>query len=438
MLSSVVIRPSGTALCGEYTPPGDRRITHAALLLGALTEGPLQLQGALESPDTVATRRVLAHLGVCFSTDTEGWLNVSRLDGKLRAPDVELDCGASLDTMRLLAGLLAGQKLSATLTGDGSLLAQPFAELAGLLGKMGAEVECLGASGRPPLRIRGKPLRPLKVLLAQELAELREALLLAALAGVGESQIGVAATQADHLERLLKHLGARLQLSGQQTTLAGDQRLRGKRLKVAGDISAALPLMLCAALLPGSDVQVNHAGSNPSRMGLLKALGRAARIEREREWQYGSEPVSGFRVRAGAAPSTPPAFNIPPNLALTLLDDFPLAVLLASQAHGVSRLRGAAALRLHAPDLLVLTAQIARAFGADVETEDDGFTVHGPCRLAGAEVQCAGELRLSRLAVAASVLADGPSVLHGVEPQALDWLAPFGIDAPASDSCSAP
>ena len=148
---------------------------------------------------------------------------------------------------------------------------------------------------------------------------------------------------------------------------------------MAGDISAALPLMLCAALHAGSDVQIHHVGTNPSRLGLLKALWRSARLDRERDWQYGSEPVSGFRVRAGAA--TPPAFNIPPNLALTLLDDFPLAVLLASQAHGISRLRGAAALRLHAPDLLVLTAQIARAFGADVEIEDDGFTVHGPCLL---------------------------------------------------------
>ena len=146
-MSSVIITPPPAPLRGEYTPPGDRRVTHSALLLGALTEGPLQLLGALESPDTVATRRVLAHLGLCFSTDSEGWLNVSQLDGKLHAPDVELDCGASLVTMRLVAGLLAGQKLNATLTGDGSLLAQPFAELAALLGQMGAEVECLGPGG---------------------------------------------------------------------------------------------------------------------------------------------------------------------------------------------------------------------------------------------------------------------------------------------------
>lgn len=427
MFASVILTPDTRPLAGELEAPGDRRLTHLALMLGVLTDGPTLLQGALESHETVATRRVLAQLGASFSTDPEGWLNIDCREGKLQAPAVELDCGSSAETLRLLMGLLAGCKFSATLTGDSSLLAQPVGELAQRLSAVGLEVKYLAAAGRPPLKIRGKPLHPLHVQLSHEHAELHDALLLAAMSSVGESCISCAASQPDHAQRLLKQLGAKLSGGAQQTTLAGEQRLHGKRLKLPGDISAVLPAMLCAALRPGSDLLCTHVGANPRRLGLIKTLTRSgAQIERERDWQYGSEPMCSLRVR-GLKPGKLLAFNIPPNLALTLLDDYPLAVLAASQAQGVSQLRGAGALKQHAPDLQLLTAQILRAFGVDVELEVDGFTVHGGTRLRGAEVQCAGDLRLSRLAVAAALLAEGPSILHGIDQQALSWLPQLGV-----------
>lgn len=408
---TIRVEPSGQPFCGEYTPPGDRCITHRALILGALALGPTHVMNTLESAETVATRRVLAQLGVSFATDDEGWLVISRRERTLTEPQVELDCACSVPTLRLMAGVLAGQRFAATLTGDDELLSAECRELVEGLRDVGAEMECQGQGWRPPLRICGSELSQLEYTLDSCSAGLKDPLLLAGLSSSGITKLSGATNGQDHLERLLKQMGVNLRRSAHTLLMKGRQNIHPRHIKLPGDISMAAPLMMLAALVPGSDLQVHHAGSNPNRMGLAKVMQRAgARLERLRDWQYSNEPVSSFRVRY-----TPEldAFNIAPNMIPQLIDEFPLAALLATQANGISHLKDGCLLRRETPDMLQMPAQILRQFGADVEEENDGLLVHGPTPLTGVEIQCAGSRRLVLLAVTAALLAKGPSTLHG-------------------------
>jgi 3-phosphoshikimate 1-carboxyvinyltransferase len=371
---TIRIEPSGQPFCGEYTPPGDGCITHRALVLGALALGPTHVMNTLESAETVATRRVLAQLGVSFATDDEGWLVISRRERTLMEPQVELDCACSLPTLRLMAGVLAGQRFAATLTGDDELLSAECRELVEGLRDVGAEVECQGQGWRPPLRICGRELSQLEYTLDSCSVGLKDPLLLAGLSSSGITKLSGATNGQDHLERLLKQMGVNLRRSSNTLLIKGRQNIHPRHIKLPGDISMAAPMMLLAAL------------------------------------EYSNEPVSSFRVRY-----TPEldAFNIAPNMIPQLIDEFPLAALLATQANGISHLKDGCLLRQETPDMLQMPAQILRQFGADVEEENDGLLVHGPTPLAGAEIQCAGSRRLVLLAVAAALLAKGPSTLHG-------------------------
>jgi 3-phosphoshikimate 1-carboxyvinyltransferase len=406
------LQPAAGPLAGEFDPPGDRITTHHALLLGALAVGAVQIKDALEGPDTIATRRVLAHLGVTFTTDADGWLVVARQASKLQRPEVELDCDGSPLCLTLCLGLLAGQKFPALLTGGPELERLDLQPLAELLVRMGAEVECLGGGGHGlPVRIKGQPLYPLVCDLPAEHGFFKDPLVLAALAGVGASRITTALPLPDHLERLLRFMGVRSSRDGETLNLAGEQKIQPRRLKIPGDLSAAAPFIVAAMLIPGSDLLIKQVGANPRRMGLFKVVSRLGdQIVRERDWQYGTEPVASLRVRHLLRI---PAFSVAPNLSPYLGDEYALLVLLATQARGTSHIKGLAHLRRHTPDRLLLTAQVLREFGADVEVDPDGFTVHGPTPLHGAQVQCAGDWRVVLMAACAALIASGPSQLFG-------------------------
>jgi 3-phosphoshikimate 1-carboxyvinyltransferase len=212
---------------------------------------------------------------------------------------------------------------------------------------------------------------------------------------------------------MLRHLGVGVRRNGLTVTLKGEQRVYPRRVKIPGDISAAAPLVAAATLLPDSELQIHEVGTNPGRTGFLKTVARAGGvIERLRTWQFGGEPVGSFLVRH--APRLC-AFTVAPNLAPSVLDEFFLLALLASQADGLSSLRGAQALSCNQPDALMLAAQMLTAFGADVEYAGDGLRVQGPTPLHGAEVQCANNPRLAMLAVTAALVASSPSLLQGAD-----------------------
>jgi 3-phosphoshikimate 1-carboxyvinyltransferase len=431
MPTDLRVIPTGLPLRGSFTPPGDRQITLAALCVGALAGGPVLLQGAVEDSHSIALRRVLAHLGVTFTPDDEGWLVVDKPGGKLCAPAGELDCGGSLPALRLLLGLLAGQRFSCSLTGDDGLSRQPLQPLYDILRGLGAELQAPGPAAALPLRIKGKPLRPLSLDLPPADAALKDALLLAALHAVGESRLSCRASTQDHLLRALRHTGIRAASSAAAVTLTGEQLPAGRRFKIPGDFSLAAPLALLAILRPGSELHLNHVGMNPNRLGLLKVLERSGgEVQRERAWQFGSEPVSSLAIRSAGLPHPPRPFNVPANLACSLLEDWPLAALLATQAGGACVLQGAEPLATGTPDRLVLLRQLLCQCGADVEQLDGGLHVGGPTALQAAELQCAGDSQLSRTALAAAALAAGESTLYGFASAELplyDWLCQAGV-----------
>jgi 3-phosphoshikimate 1-carboxyvinyltransferase len=238
-------------------------------------------------------------------------------------------------------------------------------------------------------------------------------LLLAGLQAVGTTKLTGMVNGYDHLERMLKLMSVNLRRRGDTLSLKGEQNIHPRRIKVPGDVSAAAPFILLAILLEGSDLKISQMGSNPNRMGMIKILTRSgAQIKRERNWQFGAEPVCQLRVKYSDQLE---AFSIAPNMAPFLPDELPLLALLATQIPGTSRLHAGDRAFQQVPDILQLTAQILRQFGADIETSANELAVHGPKQLTGAEVQCAGDRRLALLAVTAALLAETPSQLHGAE-----------------------
>lgn len=398
-------------LQGSYDPPGDRSITHRALILSALTGEDTELSGSLECEDTVCTRRVLALLGTTFTGMEDDCILVSARGG-LQAPATPLDCGRSFTTLKLMLGLLAGQKFDSVLSGHSELLQRRVTHLSAPLIAMGAQIKSEGIADCAPLQITGQPLKAGRVDVAIRNAEVKSTLLLASPFMKGQLFIAEKAPSRDHTERLMKHMGISFGKEPGALSLSCGQRPGARRIKIAGDMSSAAPFIALALLLPDSDLTINQVGFNPGRCGMVKVLSRVpGAIERLRDWQLGSEPVSSLRIRH--APKLP-AFNIPPNLSPSMADELPLLALLATQASGTSYLRGINRLAQRTPDRYLLTAQILRNFGADIELEEDGYTIHGPQLLHGAEIQCAGDHRLVMMATVAAHIAQGSSMLYGV------------------------
>ncbi|MCB1188688.1 3-phosphoshikimate 1-carboxyvinyltransferase [bacterium] len=409
---SILIQPATGPIRGSYDPPGDRSITHRALILGSLTDEDSEVCGSLECEDTVCTRRVLAQLGQTFtSSEEEDCVTISL--GGLQAPSVPLDCGRSFTTLKLMLGLLATQEFDSVLTGSPELLQRRVTHLVEPLRAMGAEISCEGIGDSAPLRISGRKLKAGKVEIAVRDAELKSTLLLASPYMQGQLRIVEKAPSRDHSERLMKHMGIAFGRDSGAITLECGQLPKARRIKIAGDMSSAAPFIAATVLIPGSELTINQVGFNPGRCGMVKVLSRVEDcVERTKDWQLGSEPVTSLHVRHCVEL---PAFNIAPNLSPSMADELPLLALMATQATGTSYLRGINRLATRMPDRFLLTAQILRSFGADIELEEDGFTIHGPTQLHGGPVQCAGDHRLVMMATVAALIANGESTLYGAD-----------------------
>lgn len=414
MRDALLIRP-GRSLRGRFRVPGDKSISHRALLLGAIARGESRVEGFLPAADCLATLRCVQALGIRVERPTPSKLVVQgRGLWGLRAPAVPLNCAGSGTTMRLLCGLLAGQPFSAVLTGNDQLRRRPMERVVVPLQEMGAHI---GASqGCAPLHIKGratgKRLRGIDYHLPIPSAQVKSALLLAGLYAIGQTHLHEPAPSRDHTERMLKAMGADLEADDRIITLyppPTNRQLEPLDISIPGDISSAAFFLVAGLLVPGSELVIEGVGVNPSRTGLLdvlKAMGAEIRVENTR--LMGGEPGADLVVQPGELRGV----EVKGTLIPRLIDELPVLAVAATQAQGLTIVRDAGELRVKESDRVAATVAGLRPLGASIEARPDGFIIEGPTPLRGSAVESHGDHRLAMALIIAGLLAEGETMVR--------------------------
>lgn len=373
MSRSFRVGPGGR-LVGRIRVPGDKSISHRALMLGAIAGGTTKVSGFLTGADAISTMNVLRALGVGIDGPDEGRVVVRGVGVHgLRAPEAPLDCGNAGTAMRLLMGLLAGQRFESTLVGDESLSKRPMRRVAEPLQTMGARIET--RDGLPPVRILPcEGLRAIRYELPVASAQLKSALLLAGLYAEGETVVIEPAPTRDHTERMLRGFGVDVRSEERVASIRGGQALRATAVDVPADLSSAAFFLVGASIAPGSDLVLEHVGLNPTRTGCLEILRRmGADIEIVAPREAGGEPVADLRVRF--APLR--GIDVPPELVPLAIDEFPALFVAACCAEGRTTVRGAQELRVKESDRIATMAEGLSRLGFETHPTDDGIVIDG-------------------------------------------------------------
>lgn len=404
---------SGAPLRGSVRAPGDKSISHRALLLGAMADGVSRVDNFLPAADCLATLHAVRALGVRVDDLSPTALVVHGLGLRgLREPDDVINCSRSGTTLRLLSGILAGQPYLSVLTAEPQLRRRPMARIVEPLRRMGATV--LGRDGGrlPPLAIQGGALHGIDYTLPVASAQVKSALLLAGLYAEGPTLLHVPGPARDHTERMLSAMGADLNIVGHACRIAPAERLGPLDMGVPGDFSSAAYLLVAATLVPGSEVTIEGVGINPTRTGLLdalRAMGADIRVIGERN--AGGEPVADLVANAAELHGT----EIGGDLVVRTIDEFPILAVAATQASGETLVRDAAELRVKETDRIAITVAELQRLGAQVEARPDGFLVHGPTSLHGAAVASHGDHRQAMALVVAGLVARGETIVQDVD-----------------------
>lgn len=381
------VGPAGSPLRGELTPPGDKSISHRAVILASLAVGQSRIEGLLASEDVRATVNACRQLGV--KIHTEG--NALLVDGAgaegLCAPPDTLDLGNSGTAMRLLTGVLAAQPFHSKLIGDRSLSARPMRRIVHPLGLMGARIQTTEA-GTPPLLITGNPnLKGIHYTSPLASAQVKSCLLLAGLYAQGETRISEPQKSRDHTEKMLPSFGVPL-LAG--CAVSGGSRLTAAHIRVPGDISSAAFFMVAAATLPDSSLSLNRVGLNETRDGIIQVLAAmGADLQVVNRRMYGEEVVADIRIRHHRKLQ---GIDLPPQWIPSLIDELPLIMVLAAVADGVTRIRGAEELRFKESDRISVMARGLESLGVRLTQYPDGMDIEGGA-IRGGRVDGAGDHR---------------------------------------------
>ena len=394
---------AGGLLRGRVRVPGDKSISHRAVILGALSDGQTEVTGLLEGADVLATIAAFRSMGVRIHGPAAGQLRIEGvgLHG-LQAPTVPLDCGNSGTAMRLLAGVLAGQKFSSTLVGDTSLQRRPMGRVMTPLAAMGARIQA--EEGRAPLHLQGTNLHGIDYTLPMASAQVKSAILLAGLYAEGRTCVREPAPTRDHSERMLRGFGYAVEQEPLRACMMGGGRLQGQIIDVPGDISSATFFLLGASIAPDSDLTLENVGINPTRTGVIEILTRmGARIDLINLRSVGGEPVADVRVRS----ATLRGIDIPPRLVPLAIDEFPAIFVAAACAEGRTRIREAEELRVKESDRIAVAAAGLRQLGIAVEESSDGALIEGGT-LQGGEIESHGDHRIAMAFAMAALRAEGP------------------------------
>lgn len=405
----LTVEPSELGLQGEVTPPGDKSISHRALIFSSLAEGRSELSGVLESEDTLATLRACEQLGAVVERDS-GKINITGTGGVFTPPSSGLlDMGNSGTAMRLLAGVLAGQGFSSTLSGDDSLNGRPMGRIVVPLTMMGADISA-AAGGTAPLLIRATAgLHGIDYVSPVASAQIKSCVLLAGLFATGKTSVKEPRLSRDHTERMLPLFGVNLSAP---CTVEGGSRLKAARFDVPGDISSAVFTLAAAAMTPGSDVTVRNVGLNPTRTGFLRCLeAMGADVCIMNESSQTAESVGDIRLvfKDGLK-----GIDVPQALVPDMIDEMPLLMALAATATGVTRIRGAAELRVKESDRLAVMATGLKTLGVQLKEYPDGIDIVGG-DVTGGQVTGAGDHRCAMSFAVLGMVASSPVMIEGAE-----------------------
>jgi 3-phosphoshikimate 1-carboxyvinyltransferase len=392
------------SLQGSVRVPGDKSISHRALILGSIATGDSTVRGLSTGADVQSTASCMRGLGVEVEDAVVHGVGMRGL----RGASAPLDCGNSGTTMRLLAGLLAAQGFESELVGDESLTKRPMERVVKPLREMGARADW------PPLRVGGGGrLHGIEYATPVPSAQVKSAVLLAGLYAEGETAVVEPVPTRDHTEVMLVSMGAKVTIEGLRVAVECAESLSPLRMRVPGDFSAAAFWIVAGGLVPGSDVRLLGVGVNPTRAAFADLLVSAGfRIERANARFEGGEPVADLRV----LPATDPRpVNVDGDLAARMIDELPVLAVAATQAEGTSVIAGAAELRVKESDRLYAMEEGLRAMGADITASEDGWVINGPRDLEGARVSSWGDHRVSMALAVAALLADGKTEIEGAE-----------------------
>lgn len=398
------------AIRGRLFVPGDKSISHRALMLGAIANGETIIRGLASGEDVRSTRRCLQQLGASIQENKN---EVRVQGGVLKKSTTPLDAGNSGTTMRLLSGILAAQPFDTTITGDASLQRRPMRRIIAPLTQMGATITSR-EDGYAPLTIQGGKLHGIHYHLPVASAQVKSCVLFAGLYAEGETVVEEKIPTRDHSERLLRMMGAEVSVSRDQYSVismrAGE--LRGSAIEVPGDFSSAAFFIAAALLLPDSELIIENVGVNPTRTALLEVLREMGAGVEIANWRNAShEPMADLLVRHQALHGT----KVFGNRVALLIDEIPILAVLATQADGATHIRDAGELRVKESDRLAAIAHNLRAMGAAVEELPDGLVITGPTQLRGVEIDSFGDHRIAMAFAIAGLLADSPTAIREAE-----------------------
>ncbi len=402
------------SLSGEITVPGDKSISHRAIMLGAIANGSTEIHNFLFGADCLSTVACFEQLGVQIDIpqDPSGFVTIHGvgLHG-LKAPDTTLDVGNSGTTIRLMSGILAGQEFDSVINGDGSIQRRPMLRIIEPLTMMGADLSSVLGNNCAPLQIRGKLLDGIHYISPYDSAQVKSAVLFAGLYASSKTSITEKNTSRNHSELMIDYFGGEIYLEDQTITVCPEPSLVGQRVLVPGDISSAAYFIAAALIVPNSEILIHNVGINPTRDGIIrvvKQMGGQIQILNER---FDGEPFADLLVRSSALHGV----TIEGSIVPTLIDELPIIAVLAAYANGQTIIRDAAELRVKESDRLEAIVDNLSSMGVDITATPDGMIINGGKPVKGAVVGSRLDHRIAMSFAVAALGAEGDTEIIGSE-----------------------
>lgn len=416
-MKSVRVSERKTGLSGSLSFPGDKSLSHRAIIFGSLAEGTSHFTNVLAGEDCLCTRNAFESMGVRMESgkdDTELTIHGVGLKG-LQAPKKELYLGNSGTSMRLLMGLLAGQPFSSTLTGDPSLSKRPMRRVGDYLKQMGAMIEGRDGGNFAPLKVNGGKLKAIDAKLSISSAQVKSGILLAGLYAEGTTRVTEPEKSRDHTENFLKYFGAKITQNGLTVSVDNRQSFKSNNFKIAGDVSSAAFFMAASVLVPGSNIFFQSVLFNKTRTGMIDVLKRAGvdfkKMKNRESGDTGPEPVADFSLSTQGLR----AFEIKREELPSLIDEIPILCVLATQAEGESVIHDANELRLKESDRIEAILSLLKPMGANIRSEKNTIYIKGPTKLKGAVVDSKKDHRIAMSGVIAGLVAQGETTVQDIE-----------------------